>query len=124
MPTRSVSRTDQTETLGSAERESTLEVRGHLAGYTPAMAQAMRAPGPDLEGLAAEVATLLENAPVAEALGAKLSRLLYSFLQGDVLPQAERAADLGLDPTPMLAVVSDVLRLYVDALEPRQPIDR
>jgi hypothetical protein len=77
-----------------------------------------------MEGLAAEVANLLENAPVAEALGAKLSRLLHGFLQGDVLPQAERAADLGLDPTPMLAVVSDVLRLYVDALEPRQPIDR
>ena len=88
------------------------------------MAQAMRAPGPDLEGLAAEVATLLENAPVAEALGAKLSRLLYGFLQGDVLPQAERAADLGIDPTPMLAVVSDVLRLNVHAVEPRQPIDR
>jgi hypothetical protein len=70
------------------------------------------------------VANLLENAPVAQALGAKLSRLLHGFLQGDVLPQAEWAADLGLDPTPMLAVVSDVLRLYVDALEPRQPIDR
>ena len=77
-----------------------------------------------MEGLAAEVANPLENAPVAEALGAELSRLLHGFLQGDVLPQAERAADLGIDPTPMLAVVSDVLRLYVDALEPRQPIDR
>src|SRR5215211_1341983 len=32
MPTRSMSRKDQTETLGSADRESTLEVRGHLAG--------------------------------------------------------------------------------------------
>jgi hypothetical protein len=31
---------------------------------------------------------------------------------------------MGLDPMPVLAVVSDVLRLYVDALEPRQPIDR
>ena len=102
----------------------TLEVRGRLGGYTPAMAQAIRAPGPDLEGVAAEVATLLENAPVAEALGAKLSRLLYGFLQGDGLPQAERAADLGLDPTPLLAVVSDVLRIYVDALAPPQPIDR
>jgi hypothetical protein len=70
MPTRSVSRNDQTETLGSADRESTLEVRGHLAGYTPAMSQATRAPEPDMEGLAAEVANLLENAPVAEALGA------------------------------------------------------
>jgi hypothetical protein len=55
---------------------------------------------------------------MAEALGAKLSRLLYAFLQGDVLPQAERAADMGLDPTPLLGVVSDVPRLYVDALEP------
>jgi hypothetical protein len=49
-----------------------------------------------MEVLAAEVANLLENAPVAEVLGAKLSRLLHGFLQGDVLPQAERAADLAL----------------------------
>ena len=82
------------------------------------MSEAMSAPAPDMEALAAEVASLLENAPVAEALAAKLSRLLDAFLQGDVLPQAERAADLGLDPTPLLAVVSDVLRLYVDALAP------
>jgi hypothetical protein len=34
-----------------------------------------------------------------------------------VLPQAEQAAGLGLDPTPLLAVVSDVLRIYADALE-------
>jgi hypothetical protein len=38
-------------------------------------------------------------------------------LEGEVLPQAARAADLGLDPTPFLAVVSDVLRLYAEALE-------
>src|SRR5215216_4933724 len=38
-------------------------------------------------------------------------------LEAEVLPQAERAADLGLDPTPFLAVVSDVLRLYAVALE-------
>jgi hypothetical protein len=99
-------------------------VRGHPAGYTGAMSEATRNPVPDMEVLAAEVATLLENAPVAEALGAKLSRLLYAFLQGDVLPQAERAADMGLDPTPLLGVVSDVMRLYADALERRQPIDR
>jgi hypothetical protein len=79
---------------------------------------------PDVEALTAEVASLLESAPVAEALGAKLHRLLQAFLQGDVLPQADRAAAMGLDPTPLLAVVSDVLQLYVDALEPRQPIDR
>jgi hypothetical protein len=94
------------------------------SGTPGAMSEAARAPAPDMEVLAAVVANLLEHAPVAEELGAKLSRLLYGFLQGDVLPQAERAADLGLDPTPMLAVVSDVLRLYVDALKPRQPTDR
>jgi hypothetical protein len=88
------------------------------------MSEATRTRVPDVEALTAEVASLLESAPVAEALGAKLSRLLQAFLQGDVLPQADRAAAMGLDPTPLLAVVSDVLQLYVDALEPRQPIDR
>jgi hypothetical protein len=38
-----------------------------------------------------------------------------------VLPQAERAADLGLDPTPLLAVVSELLRLYADALRLPNP---
>ena len=54
---------------------------------------------------------------MAEGVGAKLSRLLHGFLADEVLPQAERAADLGLDPAPFLAVVSDVLRLYAEALE-------
>jgi hypothetical protein len=88
------------------------------------MSDVMPAPVPDMESLASEVTDLLESAPVAEALGAKLSRLLYAFLQVDVLPQAERAAAMGLDPTPLLVVVSDVLGLYRDALEPSQPIDR
>jgi hypothetical protein len=88
------------------------------------MSEATQTHVPDVEALTAEVASLLESAPVAEALGAKLSRLLQAFLQGDVLPQADRAAAMGLDPTPFFAVVSDVLRLYVDALEPPQPFDR
>jgi hypothetical protein len=79
---------------------------------------------PDLEALAAAATRLLSDAPVAETTGAKLSRLLHAFLQADVLPQAERAAGQGLDPTPLLAVVSDVLRLYADALDRRTPIDR
>jgi hypothetical protein len=65
------------------------------------------------------VAGFLDDAPVAEGTAAKLSRLLHSFLEGDVLPQAERAADLGLDPTPMLAVVAELLRLYAEALDCR-----
>jgi hypothetical protein len=79
------------------------------------MWQAVPAPELDLEALEAQVTRLLGDASVAEATGAKLSRVLCAFLQGEVLPQAERAAGLGLDPTPMLAVVADVLRLYADA---------
>ena len=71
----------------------------------------------DLDALTAEVARFLDDVPVAETTGAKLSRPLRAFLESEVLPQAERAADLGLDPTPLLAVVSDVLRLYAVALE-------
>jgi hypothetical protein len=88
------------------------------------MWQAAPAPEPDLAALEVQLTRLLGNAPVAEATGAKLSRILCGFLQGEVLPQAERAAGLGLDPTPMLAVVADVLRRYADALEHREPIDR
>jgi hypothetical protein len=88
------------------------------------MWQAASAPELDLEALEAQVTRLLGAAPVAEATGAKLSRILCPFLQGEVLPQAERAAGFGLDPTPMLAVVADVLRLYAAALKHRGPIDR
>jgi len=73
----------------------------------------------DLEvaGLADEVAAFLAQVPVAEGLGAKLSRLLFGFLEADVLPQARRAVELGIDPTPLLEVVTAVLQLYADALK-------
>jgi hypothetical protein len=38
-------------------------------------------------------------------------------LEAEVVPQATRAADQGIDPTPLFAVVRRVLRLYADALE-------
>jgi hypothetical protein len=81
------------------------------------MSAGFPAPQLDVEVLADEVAEFLAIVPVADGVGAKLSRLLNGFLEAEVLPQAERAADLGLDPTPFLAVVSDVLRLYAVALE-------
>ena len=81
------------------------------------MSQALPVPELHLEVLAVEVADFLGNAPAAELIGANLSRLLHAFLQGDLLPQVERAAGLGLDPARLLAAVSDVLRLYADALE-------
>ena len=79
--------------------------------------QAFQASQLDVDVLAEEVAEYLATVPVAEGVGAKLSRLLHGFLEAEVLPQAERAAGLGLDPTPFLTVVSDVLRLYAVALE-------
>jgi hypothetical protein len=71
----------------------------------------------DLEILSAEVALFLAQVPVAEGIGVKLSRLLFGFLQTEVLPQACRAAEQGIDPTPLFAVVTDVLCLYSDALQ-------
>jgi hypothetical protein len=81
------------------------------------MASGFQTSAVDVEALVAEAVEFLDDVPVAEGVGRKLNRLLYGFVEGEVLPQAERAADLGLDPTPLLAVVSDVLRLYADALE-------
>jgi hypothetical protein len=54
---------------------------------------------------------------VAEEAGIKLNRLLLGFLEAEVPPQAMRAAELGVDPTPIFAVVTGVLRIYADALE-------
>jgi hypothetical protein len=74
-------------------------------------------PQVDIDALAAEAATFLEQRPAGEGIGIKLSQLLLGFLQTEVLPQARRAADQGLDPTPLFAVVTDILRLYTDALQ-------
>jgi hypothetical protein len=58
-----------------------------------------------------------EQLEVAEEAGIKLNRLLVGFLEAEVLPQAMRAAEFGIDPTPIFAVVRGVLRVYADALE-------
>jgi hypothetical protein len=71
----------------------------------------------DVAAVAAEAATFLDQAAVAEGIGAKLNRLLFGFLEAEVLPQAMRAAELGIDPTPWLNVIAKVLRRYADGLE-------
>jgi hypothetical protein len=80
------------------------------------------APELDLEALATMITELLgqftdEQLEVAEEAGIKLNRLLVGFLEAEVLPQAMRAAEFGIDPTPIFAVVRGVLRVYADALE-------
>jgi hypothetical protein len=79
------------------------------------------APELDWEVLAAEVVEFLDqfadHMEVAEGAATKLNRLLLGLLKAEVLPQATRAAELGIDPTPIFAVVARVLRMYADALE-------
>jgi hypothetical protein len=71
----------------------------------------------EVEALAAEVSVFLEQAPVGEGIGVKLSSMLLGFLQTEVLPEARRESDQGVDPTPLFALVSTVLRQYADAIE-------
>jgi hypothetical protein len=80
------------------------------------------APELDSEAVAAMITEFLGQFPddrleVAKEAGIKLNRLLHGFLEAEVLPQAMRAAELGVDPTPIFAVVRGVLRIYADALE-------
>jgi hypothetical protein len=75
----------------------------------------------DAERLAAEVVQglddFLDHMSLAEGIGAKLNRQLLGFLQAEVLPQANRAAEMGVDPTPLFDTVVRVLRTYAGALE-------
>jgi hypothetical protein len=71
----------------------------------------------DLETLAAEVTRFLEQVPVGGGIGIKLSNVLLGFLQTEVLPEARRESDQGIDPTPLFALVTGVLRQYADAIE-------
>jgi hypothetical protein len=72
---------------------------------------------PDLSALDAEITAFLNQVPVVEGIGARLNRLLFGFVEAELLPHATRAAELGIDPTPWLDVIAKVLRRYADGLE-------
>jgi hypothetical protein len=71
----------------------------------------------DLAAVDAEITGLLDQVSAAEGIGGKLNRLLFDFFEVEVLPQAMRAAELGIDPTPWLDVIANVLRRYANRLE-------
>jgi GAF domain-containing protein len=83
----------------------------------PAGAVADQAPQLDMGALDAQVAAFLEQTPGVDGVGRKLSQLLLGFLATEVVPLADRLANLGIDPTPLLATASGILRLYADTLE-------
>jgi putative methionine-R-sulfoxide reductase with GAF domain len=76
-----------------------------------------RAPELDTGASDGDVVAVLERTPGADGMGRKLSQLLLEFLATEVVPLAERLAELGIDPTPLFATASGILRLYADSLE-------
>jgi putative methionine-R-sulfoxide reductase with GAF domain len=87
---------------------------GHLK---PAGAADGRTPQLDMGALDGEVAAFLEQQPGVDGIGHKLSQQLLGFLTTEVVPLANRLAELGIDPTPLFATTSGILRLYADTLE-------
>jgi hypothetical protein len=75
----------------------------------------------DMAALDAQVAAFLERAPGADGIGQKLSQLLLGYLATEVVPPADRLAELGIDPTPLFVTTSGILRLYADTLERPDP---
>jgi putative methionine-R-sulfoxide reductase with GAF domain len=71
----------------------------------------------DMGALDGDVAAFLEQKPGTDRVGHKLSQLLLGFLTTEVLPLANRLAELGIDPTPLFTTTSGVLRLYADTLD-------
>ena len=88
-----------------------------LGRAEPAWTTGNRAPQLDVGALDGDVAALLEREPGAVGIGHKLSQVLLGFLSTELVPLADRLAQLGIDPTPLLAETSDTLRLYADTLE-------
>jgi hypothetical protein len=58
-----------------------------------------------------DVAAVMERAPGTDGIGHKLSQLLLGFLATEVVPMANRLAELGIDPTPLFATTTGILRL-------------
>ena len=90
----------------------------------PAGTADRRVPLLDMGALDGDVAAFLEQEPGADGIGHRLRQLLLGFLATEVVPLANRLAELGIDPTPLLATTSGILRLYADTLARPNPRQR
>jgi hypothetical protein len=59
-------------------------------------------------GLGRRGRRILGQVPAGEEIGAKQNRLLFGFLEAEVLPPAMGAAELDIDPTPWSDVAAAV----------------
>jgi hypothetical protein len=112
----------------SSRRKPSEMAGGKVAGLSrphgrpdPAGAADGRVAQLDMGALDGEVAAFLEQKPGADGIGHKLSQQLLGFLTTEVVPLANRLAELGIDPTPLFATTSGILRLYADTLEHPDP---
>jgi putative methionine-R-sulfoxide reductase with GAF domain len=112
----------------SSRRKPSEMAGGKVAGLSrphgrpdPAGAADGRVAQLDMGALDGEVAAFLEQQPGAEGIGHKLSQQLLGFLATEVVPLANRLAELGIDPTPLFATTSGILRLYADTLQHPDP---
>jgi GAF domain-containing protein len=87
----------------------------------PARTAHGQGPQLDMGALGGDIAAFLEREPGADGIGHKLSQLLLGFLTTEVVPPANRLAELGIDPTRLFATTSGILRLYADTLDHRDP---
>ena len=112
----------------SSRRKPSEMAGGKVAGLSrlhgrpdPAGAADGRVAQLDMGALDGEVAAFLEQAPGADGIGHKLSQQLLGFLTTEVVPLANRLAELGIDPTPLFTTTSGILRLYADTLQHPDP---
>jgi GAF domain/ANTAR domain len=112
----------------SSRRKPSEMAGGKVAGLSrphgrpdPAGAADGRVAQLDMGALNGEVAAFLEQAPGADGIGHKLSQQLLGFLTTEMVPLANRLAELGIDPTPLFATTSGILRLYADTLQHPDP---
>jgi len=81
------------------------------------------APKLNMKALVADLEASLSNPWAGEWIGLKLCTLLVRFVEEEMVPVATRAAEMGIDPSPIMETVAGILRAFADNLGPPQPED-